>query len=143
MMLRKLLCATGVAALAMAGLGTGVAQAEQAPGCSSTVQIGSTAYGAYQGQNAISVKQFKGCNQNWSYIFVWQSFRDKHIAYRAHADVYVQFDGGMSWGDVDKGGSPVELWSQGTNTLDTCTAASGYIQWDNDKTVAAKTGWRC
>jgi len=141
--MKLVLAAVAAAALVVTGLGSGVAQAEQAPGCSSTVQIGSTAYGQYQGQDAISVKQFKGCGQNWSYVYVWQSFRDKHIAYRAHADIYVQFDGGMSWGDVDRGGSPVELWSQGTNTLDTCTAASGYIQWDNDKTVAAKTGWRC
>ncbi|HTI21503.1 MAG TPA: hypothetical protein VL652_10950 [Kutzneria sp.] len=141
--MKLVLAAVAAAALVVTGLGSGVAQAEQAPGCSSTVQIGATAYGQYQGQDAISVKQFKGCGQNWSYVYVWQSFRDKHIAYRAHADIYVQFDGGMSWGDVDRGGSPVELWSQGTNTLDTCTAASGYIQWDNDKTVAAKTGWRC
>jgi hypothetical protein len=137
------LAAVASAALVMAGLGTGVAQAESAPGCSSIVQIGSTAYGKYQGQDAISVKQFKGCGKNWSYVYVWQGFRDKHIAYRAHAAVYVQLDGGMSWGDVDKAGSPVEVWSQGTNTLDTCTAAEGYLDFGSDEFVEAKTGWRC
>ncbi|MFC0434258.1 hypothetical protein [Kutzneria buriramensis] len=141
--MRFALAAAASLALVAGGLGAGVAQAESAPGCSSTVQIGSTAYGSYQGQDAISVKQFKGCGQNWSYIYVWQSFRDRHISYRAHASVYVQFDGGMSWGDVDKSGSPVEVWSEGTNTLDSCTAASGYIQFGSDSTVSAKTGWRC
>ncbi|MFC0545895.1 hypothetical protein [Kutzneria chonburiensis] len=137
------LAAVTAAALVVTGLGSGVAQAEQAPGCSSTVQIGSTAYGQYQGQNVISVKQFKGCGKNWAYTYVWESFRDRHIAYRAHASVYVQFDGGMSWGDVDKTGSPVEVWSEGTNTLDACTAAAGYIQFGTSGSVDAKTGWRC
>ena len=64
-MLKSLAVAAATAALMAGGLGAGVAQAESAPGCSSTVQIGSTAYVKFQGQEIASVKQFKGCNRNW------------------------------------------------------------------------------
>ncbi|MFC0434259.1 hypothetical protein [Kutzneria buriramensis] len=143
-MMRKLLCATGVAAVALATFGAGSAQAETAPGCSSTVQIGATAYGQYQGQNAISVKQFKGCGKNWSYVFVWQSFRDKHIQYSLSAFVNAQYDDAeLVQGEVDKSGSPVELWSTGTDTLTVCTQAAGMMAFGNENVVQAQTGWRC
>jgi hypothetical protein len=142
-MMRKLLCATGVVA-ALATLGVGSAQAETAPGCSSTVQIGATAYGQYQGQNAISVKQFKGCGKNWSYVFVWQGFRDKHIPYTLGASINAQYDDAeLVQGEVDKSGSPVELWSKGTDTLTVCTQAAGMIAFGNENVVQAETGWRC
>ena len=142
--MKFILAAVASLALVVGGVGAGAAQAEAAPGCPGTVQIGSTAYGAYQGQDIISVKQFKGCGKNWSYVYVWESFRDRHIAYRAHTSVYTQLgDGDGSLGDVDKTGSPVELWSQGTSTLDICTQASGYVTFGNDDFAEATTDWRC
>ena len=142
--MRRLLCATGVAVTALATFGAGAAQAETAPGCASTVQIGATAYGQYQGQDVISVKQFKGCGQNWSYVYVWQSFRDKHIAYSLSAFVNAQYDDAeLVQGEVDKAGSPVELWSKGTDTLKVCTQAEGMLAFGNENVVQASTGWRC
>ncbi|HTI21502.1 MAG TPA: hypothetical protein VL652_10945 [Kutzneria sp.] len=143
-MMRRLLCATGVAVTALTTFGAGAAQAETAPGCASTVQIGATAYGQYQGQDVISVKQFKGCGQNWSYVYVWQSFRDKHIAYSLSAFVNAQYDDAeLVQGEVDKAGSPVELWSKGTDTLKVCTQAEGMLAFGNENVVQASTGWRC
>jgi len=142
--MRRLLCATGVAVTALTTFGAGAAQAETAPGCASTVQIGATAYGQYQGQDVISVKQFKGCGQNWSYVYVWQSFRDKHIAYSLSAFVNAQYDDAeLVQGEVDKAGSPVELWSKGTDTLKVCTQAEGMLAFGNENVVQASTGWRC
>jgi hypothetical protein len=143
-MMRRLLCATGVVAVALATFGAGAAQAETAPGCASTVQIGATAYGQYEGKNAVSVKQFKGCGQNWSYVYVWQGFRDKHIAYTLGASINAQYDDAeLVQGEVDKSGSPVELWSKGTDTLKVCTQAAGMLAFGNENVVQATTGWRC
>jgi hypothetical protein len=143
-MMRKLLCATGVVAAALVTLGAGSAQAESAPGCSSTVQIGATAYGQYEGKNAISVKQFKGCGLNWSYVYVWQGFRDKRIAYSVSSAVNAQYDDAeLIQGEVDKDGSPVEVWSKGTDTLRVCTQAHGMLAFGNENVVQADTAWRC
>ncbi|MFC0545898.1 hypothetical protein [Kutzneria chonburiensis] len=112
------------AALTVAGLGSGVAQAESAPGCSSTVQIGSTAYITYGGQTIASVKQFKGCNQNWAYTYVWDQFRSKRTDYTI--DTYIDA-GSDPLGYQVSGRGAHELWSQGTNTLSVCTQAAGAI----------------
>ncbi|KJK33408.1 hypothetical protein UK23_46260, partial [Lentzea aerocolonigenes] len=53
--------ALSVPAVALSVLAsTGTAQAEQAPGCSSTTQIGSTGYIKKGNTTIASVKQFKG-----------------------------------------------------------------------------------
>ena len=127
------------AALTVAGLGSGVAQAESAPGCASTVQIGSTAYISYGGETIASVKQFKGCNQNWAYTYVWDQFRAKHTNYTI--DSYI--DGGfdpLGYTVSPKGAH--EMWSYGTNTLSICTQAAGAI-WGDDLYGAAETSKRC
>ena len=138
------LAAAASVALVAGGLGTGVAQAESAPGCSSTVQIGSTAYAKFQGQDIASVKQFKGCGKNWAYIYVWESFRQRGLHYILTAAVEVNpGPHGVYKGGTDDPNDPVELWSKGTDTLSDCTAGYGLIslyQYDN---YPAWTDTRC
>lgn len=60
-----------------------------APSCSSTVQIGSTATLTVGGQTFASVKQFKGCAKNWSYVYVWAGYRSAHRSWSDCAAVSV------------------------------------------------------
>ena len=114
-----------VAAFALAGLSSGVAHAESAPGCGSVTQIGSTAY-IKTGVNTIaaSVKQFKGCGKNWAYVWVWDSWIRPGRAYEVQAAIYP--DGANPAGGV-RVRNKQEVWSKGTNTLDVCTRASGTL----------------
>ena len=128
------------AALTVAGLGAGVAQAESAPGCSSTVQIGSTAYVSYQGETIASVKQFKGCGQNWAYTYVWDQFRAKHPSYYLLTFVEVGDD---VHGYKESAPNARELWSSGTNTLTVCTRAAGAVIGPTGDYGGARTDQRC
>lgn len=138
--------AAAVASLALVagGLGSGVAQAEVAPGCSSTVQIGSTAYVKFQGQDIASVKQFEGCDKNWAYVYVWESFRQRGLHWLLTAAVEVNpGPNGTYQGGTDKLNDAVELWSKGTDTVSDCTAAYGMVsiyQYDN---FVARSSTRC
>jgi hypothetical protein len=125
-------------ALTVGGLGSGVANAEPAPGCSSTVQIGSTAYISYQGATAASVKQFKGCGQNWAYTYVWDQFRAKHLDYSI--ETFIMMKGYQSDSAVVKNAR--EQWSSGTNTLTECTQAVGILS-TGDWNDYAVTDMRC
>jgi hypothetical protein len=128
------------AALTVAGLGSGVAQAESAPGCSSTVQIGSTAYITYGGETIASVKQFKGCNKNWAYTYVWDQFRAKHSDYVIASYI----DGGTDpLGYTVSATGARENWSYGTNTLSICTRADGWVFSRSTDYGSAQTGQRC
>ena len=132
------------AALVASGLGAGVAQAESAPSCSSTVQIGSTAYIKFQGQDIASVKQFKGCGQNWGYIYAWESFRQRGLGWILAAAVDVNPGPHADYqGGVDKLHEPVELWSKGTDTLSDCTAGYGMISVIGYDNYSAWTDTRC
>jgi hypothetical protein len=129
------------AALTVAGLGSGVAQAESAPGCSSTVQIGSTAYITYGGETIASVKQFKGCNKNRAYTYVWDQYRANHTNYTI--DTYIDA-GSDPLGYQVSGRGAHELWSDGTNTLSVCTRAVGAIWTTSGDFVGdAQTSQRC
>ncbi|HTI21501.1 MAG TPA: hypothetical protein VL652_10940 [Kutzneria sp.] len=145
---------TGMIAVALAAFAallgtTGTAQAESAPGCSGTVQIGSTAYVDYGGQHIASVKQFKGCGKNWAYVYAWQGFVDSGTGFtlrtaigafgsasQQEADRYL----GLTIGRHNQR----ELWSSGTDTLDTCTAAFGAVDIDGvSNTPDNHTSIRC
>jgi hypothetical protein len=128
------------AALTVAGLGSGVAQAETPPGCSSTVQIGSTAYITYGGQTIASVKQFKGCNQNWAYTYVWDQFRANHSDYYVASSIDAGTDP-LGYTVSAKGAR--ENWSYGTNTLSVCTRADGLIYSAGKDYGGAETSKRC
>ena len=147
--MKILLTAAASLALVVGGFGAGVAQAESAPGCSGTVQIGSTAYVDYGGQHIASVKQFKGCGKNWAYVYAWQGFVDsgRGFALRTAIGAF----GSASQQEADRYlGTTIgrhgqrELWSSGTDTLNTCTAAFGAVVIDGvDSTPDNHTSIRC
>ncbi|WP_273943567.1 hypothetical protein [Kutzneria chonburiensis] len=136
--------AAAAVALVIGGLGAGVAQAESAPSCSSTVQIGSTAYVTFQGKTIASVKQFKGCNKNWGYIYVWDSFRQRGLHWYLLAAVNVNPGPRNAFqGDTTDLDSATELWSTGTDTLSECTAGYGLISIIGYDHYSAMTDTRC
>ncbi|MDX8031484.1 hypothetical protein SK803_14760 [Lentzea sp. BCCO 10_0856] len=119
----------GAAVLAAAAITmtfTGSAQAETNPSCPSGVtQIGATKYLKSGSTTIASVKQFKGCDKNWGYVYVWDSWRANHRTYRLYAGVQVrgaEFPSGYN--SVE---NKQELWSYGTDTLDKCTKGYGSI----------------
>jgi hypothetical protein len=123
--MRTIARATALAALAVPfALGvTGTANAESAPGCSGTTQIGSTAYLNVGGQTMASVKQFVGCGKNWAYMYVWQGYRNTHGSWSGCASVAVN---GTDLVDSRCADNAVEIWSGGANTVSQCTEAVGW-----------------
>ncbi|GII52556.1 hypothetical protein Pth03_09450 [Planotetraspora thailandica] len=123
--------AAGALALPMlAGLG-GTAHAETNPACSSGVtQIGSTAYITSGGQTFASVKQFKGCNKNYAYLYVWEGYRSTHSSWHACVSIATTTSSGAGNTIQDvrcNDGKFTELWSSGANTLADCTVAVGWV----------------
>ena len=134
------LAATAIGAAAFVALGS-PAYAESPPSCSSTVQIGSTAYLTVSGQTFASIKQFKGCGKNWGYVFVWAGYRSSHSSWSVCAAVSTVNASGT--GEHDLQGlqcstKKVETWSLGTNTLADCTEASGMY---GDDPFEPVVGW--
>lgn len=127
-MFSKIASALGAAVIvggAMLGL-TAPAQAESAPGCGPVTQIGSTAHITSGGTTIGSVKQFKGCNKNWAYVYVWDSWMAKHGSNHIRAGIWTRTsDGAVDYAGHD--GSRQELWSNGANTLSVCTYAAGSV----------------
>ncbi|HEX8865191.1 MAG TPA: hypothetical protein VF821_05985 [Lentzea sp.] len=132
-----------VAALALTGFSSGVAHAESAPGCSSVVQIGKTAYIGGDSRDAkASVKQFKGCGKNFGYIYVWDSFARQvgDFQITVAMDVAEQIKGQKTYPrNVQEG------WSVGQNSLTQCTRAVGALKnfVISDTWLTAETDWRC
>lgn len=111
-----------VAAFALAGLSSGVAHAESAPGCGPVTQIGKTAYINGDSSNAwASVKQFKGCGKNWSYVYVWDSYASRAGDFQVSTWVETT----VSNGHVKAPRNQQAVWSKGTDTLSVCTRAAG------------------
>ena len=126
-MLKKISAAT-LAAAAIAMTITGAAHAETNPKCSSGVtQIGSTKYLKHGSETVASLKQFKGCNKNWGYTYVWDSWKSKHGSkFRASAGIYTRTsEGPLGYSGPGEGGQ--EAWSNGSNTLSVCTRGYGSV----------------
>ncbi|SDK13225.1 hypothetical protein SAMN04488074_104331 [Lentzea albidocapillata subsp. violacea] len=141
----KRIGAAVLAAAAVAVMFTGTAQAEYNPKCTSGVtQIGSTSYIKLGSATIASVKQFKGCNKNWAYTYVWDSWLSSHKRdFYVYTGVWTK-DGQAARDQVSGSKGQREVWSSGANTLSVCTAAKGSIQsvesgyWEN-----AFTDLRC
>lgn len=127
---------------AMLGI-TSPAQAESAPGCSSVTQIGSTAYITNGGTNIGSVKQFKGCNKNWAYTYVWEGFRSSHNSWFVCTSIARERAGeNPLLMDLKCQSNKADNWSEGANTLADCTHAVGKIEWGSNNRNA-RTSTRC
>ena len=139
----RIASAVGTAALvtgAMLGIAS-PANAETNPNCSSVTPIGSTAYIKSGSTTIASVKQFKGCNKNWSYTYVWEGFRNSHSGnWWACSGISAGSSGVV---DFKCGGNhQKEVWSSGANTLSVCTKAYGELSWSSGEGSAA-TDQRC
>jgi hypothetical protein len=79
------------------------------------------------GKTFASVKQFKGCNKNWAYVYVWSTWRNSHRDWHACASVTTKSGSGRTVKDVQcNAGRFTHLWSQGAKTLSACTRALGW-----------------
>lgn len=135
-----ILPAVALSALASVLGSVGTAQAEQAPGCSETVQIGSTGHIKKNGTIIASVKQFKGCNKNWAYTYVWDFFHNKDGSYSSSAAMVV--NGDRDFGSNVNGRNKQHVWSEGTKTLTKCTRAYGEV-WDGSGVYWGQSDERC
>lgn len=143
-MFSKIASIIGAAAVvtgAMLGF-TAPAQAESAPGCGPVTQIGSTAYIKSGGTNIGSVKQFKGCNKNWAYVYVWEGFRSSHSNWEVCVSVATGSSAPYTLEGLKCHSNKADNWSSGTNTLSVCTHAVGNIRWGSNEPKAS-TSIRC
>ncbi|RDI21696.1 hypothetical protein [Lentzea flaviverrucosa] len=141
--MQKKIGAVVLAAAALAMTFTATAQAETNPKCPSGVtQIGSTKYLKSGGETVASVKQFKGCNKNWAYVYVWDSWRAKHKDFYLRAAIWTRT--GSEAIDYNGGSrGQQEVWSNGANTLSQCTYAVGDVLWQSGTDLHGSTDERC
>ncbi|MEV6239880.1 hypothetical protein [Lentzea sp. NPDC051838] len=142
-MFSKIAGVVGASVLALGGMLAiaSPASAETNPHCSRVTQIGSTAYIKSGGTNIASVKQFKGCNKNWSYTYVWEGFRNSHknVNWWACSGV----TNGTLVDYMCGGNHQAEVWSTGANTISDCTKAYGQLEWGSGGEGWAATDQRC
>jgi hypothetical protein len=137
----RILPVAAAAAFMVAGLSSGVAHAESAPGCGPVPQIGKTAHIGWEaGAQWASVKQFKGCGKNWAYVYVWDSYHDRGGDYRVSAAILTS---GGTKGYRKGSNRQREVWSSGTDTLTVCTQAQGSLYDNPEYAHFANTDKRC
>ncbi|WP_157527709.1 hypothetical protein [Nocardia sp. NRRL S-836] len=137
----RIVSVAAAAAFMLAGLSSGVAHAESAPGCGPVAQIGKTAYIGWEaGAQWASVKQFKGCNKNWAYVYVWDSYHNGGYDYQVSAGILTS----SGTKGYRKGSNRQrEVWSAGTATLTVCTQAQGHLYDNPEYAHFANTEKRC
>ena len=143
-MFSKIGSVVGAGLLALGGLAmtAAPASAETNPHCAGSVQIGSTGYITVNGVTAASVKQFKGCNQNYGYVYVWDSFRASHSKYEICASVRVTGEARQGVQCSDPRTNTREKWSLGTSTLSECTRGDGTLSFGSTE-VSGRSSERC
>ncbi|MFW6694468.1 hypothetical protein [Streptomyces sp. MAR4 CNX-425] len=98
--------------------------------CDDAYQIGATGYIKRGGATIASVKQFysKECNENYGYLWVWDSFRNGAEPYDLNLGVF-SYDRDMVLGEITISDTKLqELWTTGTDTAAECTAAVGTLR---------------
>ena len=122
------------------------ARARAAEVCPDARQIGETAYIDRDGAHIASVKQFYSadCQENYAYLWVWQSYRDVTESYDVSLGVY-SYDQDAVLGTVsEKGTHQQEFWSEGTATVPECTSGLGAVRTPGDPLAdQARTEKRC
>ena len=112
------------ATIPMAWALAGQAHAESNPACGDVAVSSQPGHVVIGGQNAASVKQFKGCGKNWGYIYVWDSWKSGHPNFEASVAITTG-DGDIDLNNGRRGQQ--EVWSDGANTLRFCTMAHGIV----------------
>lgn len=138
-----------VGALVLGLLTSGQAHAEKHPTCERVTQIGKTAYIGDNGQTWASVKQFKGCDRNYAYVYTWDSVHNAGAPYTpklvtieqwAHKDAREPY--GHPGLKTDGKYRQQEKWSGAANSINDCTSA--YVEWySGAMTYRARTDIRC
>ncbi|MBU6534139.1 hypothetical protein ACFUIW_12080 [Streptomyces sp. NPDC057245] len=114
--------------------------------CDDAHQIGETAYIRYNAEPIASVKQFYSpkCKENYSYIWLWQSFIDEEDDYLVAAKIW-SYDQKEEFGRkvwLEDNGQ--EYWSEGTDTVQECTSAMGTVEpKDSHLTLTVTSEMRC
>ncbi|GAA0462741.1 MULTISPECIES: hypothetical protein [Streptomyces] len=114
------------------------AKAQAAGVCSDAYAIGNTGYITRQGVKIASVKQFYSpkCQQNYGYLWVWDSFRAKAGDYDVSTSIYSyskdEILGTRTWTNS----TAQEFWSNGTATVKACTAGIGSLRQAGDPVAA-------
>lgn len=122
------------------------AAAETNPDCPDVEQIGTTAHIEVDGATFASVKQFKGCDQNWGYLYVWESWRENHSQWSTCISVASGNEPPYALEDLRcyYSTSRVEMWSSGADTLNVCTHAVGSkVNSSGTTQASARTNIRC
>jgi hypothetical protein len=106
--------------------------------CQDGQQIGSTATVKWRGLTVASVKQYYSarCRANWSYVYIWESFRNRGYGWSVLAQIDVKTDS-KSYGLVDRY-HWVHTYSTPVNTANLCTSAVASI---NIFSAPDETGW--
>ncbi|MFG3410456.1 hypothetical protein [Streptomyces sp. NPDC048142] len=106
-------------------------KARAAQVCADAYQIGETAYIDSGTTRVASVKQFYSpkCEENYGYVWVWDSFRDQtNMDWDVTVGVY-SFDqdkylGQRTWRNT----RGQEFWSSPADTVKECTTAVGFVR---------------
>lgn len=104
--------------------------AKAADVCADAVEVGERGLIKRDGETIASVKQFysKECNENYGYVWVWDSFHDTAGPYDLIVGVHSYGDdsvhGKQSWNATDL----QEAWSTGTDTVADPTSGIGTLR---------------
>jgi hypothetical protein len=98
--------------------------------CDDAYQIGTTGYIKRSGVTIASVKQFYSpdCQENYGYVWVWESFRKTAGDYDVTAAVYSYSQDEVLGSRAWTNSTQQEFWSYGTDTVSECTAAVGSVR---------------
>ncbi|MGW7353601.1 hypothetical protein [Streptomyces sp. NPDC054784] len=106
------------------------AAAKAADVCPDAYEIGTLGHVKRGSETIASVKQFysPGCQENYGYLWVWQSFRDKEQDYDVSSAVYSYSQDEVLGSRTWKNTNGQEFWSHPTATATECTAAIGAVR---------------
>lgn len=102
--------------------------------CSDAHEIGSRGVIYRNSEPVGSVKQFYSpdCNENYGYLWVWNSFHNAHTDYDVSIGVHNYAQGAVlgkrTWYDTNA----QEFWSNPASTASVCTSALGTIRASGD-----------
>ena len=105
-------------------------RARAAEVCTDAEQFGETGYITRNGETIGSVKQFYSaeCDENYSYLWVWESFRDQVSAYDVHISLYSYMTDAhaveQSWIHTHE----QEFWSEGIAWRGEYSSAVGAVR---------------
>ncbi len=83
------------------------------------------------------------CRQNWGYVWVWESFRDRDIPYDVGVAVYSYTTGQQYGNKYTANTRRAAFWSGAANTVTHCTSGYGFMLIDNKIDAEGYSSKRC